>query len=243
MNRGNAEAWDEWWTVRLSRGRDNMFFPVLPAPIFEFRGQLWDVPNNDDPVVHIMREHGLRTVLCAGNGVSQEPRALAAAGFDVTALDISPVAVRHAENYCDDAGYFACLFCSPALHRPGGSVSFIIGDLLNAETCPGPFDVVIERRTVQVFAEHERDAALSALSRRLSDVGVFLSLCLDDPFPAHLGWSQHESGLFHASEPWFREHGWVIWDGLPNSALAGRVAWLIRAGSGKRRPEDNDTGR
>jgi hypothetical protein len=100
-----------------------------------------------------MSEHGLRTILCAGNGVSREPRALAAAGFDVTSLDISPVAVSYAKAHDADShrlGYF----CSPKLHRPGGRVEFVAGDLLDITVCPGPFDVVIERRTVQWFAEH-----------------------------------------------------------------------------------------
>ncbi len=188
-----------------------------------------------------MVEYGLRTVLCAGNGVSQEPRALAAMGFEVTALDISPVAASRAEA-CHDDSRGCGHFCSPQLYRPGGSVEFVVGDLLDLTVCPGPFDVVIERRTVQWFAEHERPAALSALSGRLSQIGIFLSLCLDDPFPPELGWSYHGTGLFHASESWFRKHGWTIWDGVPSSTPTGRVAWLIRSGTMKPPPRGKTTG-
>jgi len=236
MSGGDAERWEEWWKARLSKGRAGLY-PMLPAPLLRVGERLFGVANTDNLLVHVMREHGLRTILCAGNGISQEPRALAGAGFDVTALDISPVSVRFAETASVDPRPLGRL-CSPRLHRPGGRVSFIVGDLLDAAVCPGPFDVVVERCTDQVFAEHDRGAALSALSRRRGEVGIFLSLCLDDPFPCDLGWSQHSSGLFHASEAWFREHGRLIWDGLPPSALAGRVAWLMRAGTMKRRPRE-----
>jgi hypothetical protein len=46
----------------------------------------------DWELVGAMRANGMKTVLCVGNGISQEPRALAWAGFDVTALDLSPLA-------------------------------------------------------------------------------------------------------------------------------------------------------
>lgn len=190
--------------------------------------------DNDDLLATIMAEYGLRTVLCAGNGVSQEPRALAAAGFNVTALDISPLAVSCAQGCQDGRGLD---FCSSQMRRPGGCVHFVVGDLSDIKLCPGPFDVIIERRAVQWFPEHERPAALAALSRRLGEVGIFVSECLDDPFPLELGWSQQGfCGWFHASESWFRTNDWTIWDGFRSSRLAGRVAWLVRRGSMKPGP-------
>lgn|SRR5262245_14783745 len=220
------DAWDKWWQTSISEG-DAAFFPVHPAPL----------GNGDGLLVGVMAEYGLRTVLCAGNGVSQEPRALANAGCTVTALDISAVATRCAETPPEELKRkYASAFWDQPVLRPGGSVEFVVGDLLDAAVCPGPFDVVIERRTVQVLEEQERAKALSALGKRLSKVGILLSLCLDDPFPMELGWSQHPSGLFHASESWFREQNWAIWDGAPSFPLTGRVAWLIRCGSMKPPP-------
>jgi hypothetical protein len=52
----------------------------------------------DGALVDAMRANGLRTVLCVGNGISQEPKALARAGFAVTALDLSPLATDVAER-------------------------------------------------------------------------------------------------------------------------------------------------
>jgi hypothetical protein len=34
---------------------------------------------------------------------------------------------------------------------------------------------------------------------------------------------------FHASESWFRENHWTIWNGAPSSTISGRVAWLVRS--------------
>jgi hypothetical protein len=224
----SAEFWGEWWKTRLSKGTGDTH-PMLPAPLTEYRGRWYDLANKDNLLIAIMREYGLRTVLCAGNGVSQEPHKLAAAGFDVTALDISPIAVAFAEK---PQG----LSCILETRRTGGHAQFVVGNLLDTTVCPGPFDVIIERRTVQRFAEQEWATALEALSGRLSKTGLFLSQCLDDSFPPERGWAFHETGLFHASEGWFREHRWAIWDGAPSSTVTGRVAWLIRSGSMKPPP-------
>jgi hypothetical protein len=240
MEPKDARFWDEWWKVRLSEGTSDMF-PCFESPLGRGPRDLFLLVHSDNLLVKVMSERGLRTILCAGNGISQEPRALAAAGFEVTALDISPVAVSCAEAYNADSRRLS-YFCSPGLHRPGGRVEFVVGDLLDNTVCPGPFDVVIERRTVQWFAEHERAAALSALAGRLNEIGIFMSQCLDDPFPLELGWSQHRSGFFHASEFWFREHGWVTCDENASSPLTGRAAWLVRTGSMKPPPRGKDIG-
>jgi hypothetical protein len=240
----DAGFWDEWWRDRLagefSRPDEDMFPRFHQVPLRRERNNLSYLGyDNDDLLAAVMAEYNLRTVLCAGNGVSQEPRALAAAGFDVTALDISPVAVSRAAACHDDRGL---AFCSPHIRRQGGRLEFVVGDLLDTTVCPGPFDAIIERRTVQWFFEYERTVALSALSGRLRGSGIFLSHCLDDPFPPELGWSQHEVGWFHASESWFRANGWTIWDGVQSSTLAGRVAWLVRSGSMKPPAPSKDVG-
>lgn len=120
-------------------------------------------------------------------------------------------------------------------------MEFVAGDLRDRTVCAGPFDVVIERRTVQHFAESDRANALAALAGRLRDRGILLSECCDDPFPPDLGRSQHASGYFHASESWCRAQRWTIWDGVPSATLVGRVALLVRTGSMKR-PRDHRVG-
>lgn len=238
METKDAEFWDEWWRQHLAECSGNRFlFPGFPSPIGWDPRSLYRLVNNADLLVKVMAEQGLRTMLCVGNGISQEPRALAAAGFDVTALDISSVAVSYAQAHDVDMKALG-QYCSPQLHRPGGRIEFVVGDLLDETVCAGPFDVVIERRTVQWFGDHERASALSAIASRMNMIGIFVSQCLDDPFPSEQGWSQHRSGLFHASESWFREQGWVTCDDVATPPRGGRVAWLVRCGSMKAPPQD-----
>jgi hypothetical protein len=231
METKDATFWDEWWRDRLSKKGSSDVRDVAPMP-------LTSLSSRPEGLAAEMVKYGLRTVLCAGNGISNEPHILAAAGFQVTALDISPVATAFAEAYREPGMGDRLSVISPKLQRSGGHVEFVVGDLLDPTVCPGPFDVVVERRCVQWFGEHERAAALSALSRRLGEVGIFLSECLDDAFPPELGWSQQGvSGLFHASEAWFREHGWDMGTFGPGPTLPGRVAWLRRVGTMKPPPD------
>jgi len=166
-----------------------------------------------------MRKLGLRTILCAGNVLSREPHALAAAGFDVTAVDLSewatefmkkvrpkpealrrffaypgfirpslPLSLRSAASrlkdprgiatvdqeirllwHCNTRTLRSRLF-NPA-RRGGGTLSFLSGDLLDPSFCKGPFDVIIERRTVQLFSSSERDEILQRLAARLNSNG------------------------------------------------------------------------
>jgi SAM-dependent methyltransferase len=225
MGTKDATFWDNWWKDRLSRNDASGVHDVAPMP-------LDSLPSGPEGLAAAMVKYGLRTVLCVGNGVSIEPRILAAAGCQVTALDTSSVATAFAATYREPRMDDRQSPIRPELQRPGGHVDFVLGDLLDPTVCPGPFEVVVERRCVQWFGERERAAALSALSRRLGEVGIFLSECLDDPFPPELGWSQQgSSGLFHASEPWFREHGWDIVEARPSPTLTGRIAWLRRVGT------------
>src|SRR5262245_53084278 len=90
-----------------------------------------------------------RTGLCVGNGIPQEPRALAWAGFDVTALDLSPFVTEMASRAGPPSEYLARLVG----HRssaPDGQLRFVIGDLYDPGRGSGPFDVVSERRTLQL---------------------------------------------------------------------------------------------
>ena len=126
MNRQAAHFWDEWWRARLAKGasdtsptwamRINLALNSLANPrgprLFNVSwGTLFNLACDNSLLVQVMRDHGLQTVLCAGNGISHEPHRLAAAGFDVTALDISRVAVNLAKTDAE-----GCTIPSP--HSP-----------------------------------------------------------------------------------------------------------------------------
>jgi hypothetical protein len=198
----DPSAWDRYWTDQASHG--------LTPPLF-------DMFCDDEELIRHMAARGMTRVLCVGNGISQEPRALAEAGLQVVALDLSPVASQLSQTWeSSDADLEQ--FYGPSLRRPGGRIEFVAGDLLDPTVCPGPFDVVIERRTLQIFSPDERPAALDALSSRLTAEGILLSHCHDG------SWRPPEPRE-HALEGLFRRRGWAI--GRDGATPGERAAWLI----------------
>jgi SAM-dependent methyltransferase len=197
----DVAGWDRYWTEQVGHG--------VGADVF-------DTECDDRSLVEAMRAAGLTSVLCAGSGISQEPRALAAAGCQVVALDFSRRALEIAQSgdFPPDA---LERFCGPKMRRNGGQVTFVVGDFLDPAVCPGPFDVIIERSTAQLFAD--RDAVLGALAKRLAPNGIFLSHSHDarwrPPAPRQ-----------HLTASWFRQNGWTIWNGWPAPKPPGRVVWL-----------------
>ena len=199
----DSAVWDRYWHDQMAHG--------LTPPLF-------DMFLNDAPLIQCLIERGAKTVLCAGNGMSQEPRALAAAGFEVTAIDLSPTAIRLSQAWQFGPKELDN-FCKKEQRVPGGSARFVIGDVLDRSVCPGPFDAIIERRTLQLFPEKERGTALDALASRLQPNGLLLSHCHDG------GWRPPDERV-HQVERLLRDRGWLIsnWGKLPDQA--GRVALL-----------------
>jgi len=198
-----VEAWDQYWYKQVTHG----FGPAM-----------FDLFCEEENLISAMRRRGYATVLCAGNGISQEPRALAAAGFRVTALDTSRVAMQIAEQ-CDLTPEQLQRFYSPELCAPDGSLEFVVGDLRDEAVCARPFDVVIERCTLQLFPPDGRGSALDSLASRLREDGILRSHCHNG------GWRPNQPRK-HLFEELFREKGWVIEDGYQALRSDGRVAWL-----------------
>jgi hypothetical protein len=195
------DPWDMYWYEWLSHGFGDF------VHLFCEDGQLVDA----------MRSNGLNTVLCVGNGISQEPRALAWAGFDVTALDLSPYATKVASEATPTAELLAQLVDG----RSGGlngNLKFVAGNLCDAECCPGPYDVVIERLTLQLYSDEYKLRALQAVANRLASPGIFFS-------QSHNGGWRPPAPCVHANEWWFRANGWPIWP--TEGRLTTRVAWLL----------------
>jgi hypothetical protein len=214
-------AWDVYWRNHLSVGPMEQGFS--------------DMMSSDPELPGLLARRRARTILCAGNGFSAEALSLTLFGFNVTALDISTVpsemiasALRQPEHpvhgipgfSIDDtnvvsfnhAGTIEPERCPPihrsANHSPrgGGTLSFVTGDLVNPEVCPGPFDVVIERRTVQLFPPEERIPAVQRLVARLGDRGVFVS-------QQHAGGWRPGEPRTHYAEDWLRSEGFVMRSG------------------------------
>src|SRR5262249_55076975 len=66
-------VWDRYWLAQATHGLTPLAFDM-----FSYGG-----PS----IIECLNMRGAKTILCAGNGISQEPRALAAAGFEVVAMD------------------------------------------------------------------------------------------------------------------------------------------------------------
>ena len=196
----DPDAWDKYWYDQLSHNSAGF------VHIFCNAGEITDT----------MRASGLKTILCVGNGISHEPRALARVGFDVTVLDLSPFAMRVAEG-CDPPEEFLAELTGGRPRVEQGGLNFVTGDLLNTALCPGPYDFILERKTVQLFPEHERPQAMKAVADRLAPRGIFFNHTHDG------GW-RPDQPRWNAGEIWFKAQGWPLWDGV--APLTTRTAWL-----------------
>jgi hypothetical protein len=199
-----GEPWDRYWSGQIEHG---------------LGPHLQDMFCDDDALLDAMEVRGLKTVLCVGSGISQEPHALAAAGLDVTALDISAFAMRFASETALTDGEGGRFF-NWNRTRPGGTVRCAVGSLLDPEACPGPFDVVIERKTLQLFPESERAAALSAVTARLSERGILLTHC-------HDGCWRPPATPRHVIEPLLGPAGFHILRYGSSVPSDGRVAMVV----------------
>jgi len=151
-------AWDKFWVDQISHQNRMVFHEIYPVTV---------------PVIDFMWEYGMQSVLCAGNGLSLEPALLSQAGLDVVALDLS----EYAMQFLRDAKLESTEIQSPFGQLPtrmGGTLRFETGDLFDECECAGPFDVIIERRTIQLFGDRQADA-LRALMARSSGKGCLIS--------------------------------------------------------------------
>ncbi len=184
----NSEAWDTYW--------DNQIFENNLGPEF------FDLFCRDTDLVKAANRLDLRTVLCVGNGISMEPLALSKAGLDVTAIDISSYAVYACidvmSQLSDDNAIFESYY-DKSLFKSGGSVEFRVGDIFHTTDIPGPYDIVIERRTIQDFpVEAERQKAVNCLIRRLADSGILFSHCHDNRWSP---FKNKETQPLHVTKP------------------------------------------
>ena len=173
-------GWDQYWKEQIECG---------------FGPPLIDMFCDDRDLVRAMNSEGMKSVLCAGNGLSQEPRALAQAGFEVVAVDASPQTVDLAQRFEFPAEAFEH-YCEPGTRRPGGHAEFVVGDILDRAVCPGPFDVIIERCTAQLYRKCNTNVFLEALVARLSRDGILLSHC-------HHATFKQEASSACGTRPWF----------------------------------------
>ncbi len=156
----NPEWWNKWWA---SHAGDSL-------PIYSLAFQ--------------MREYFESTpvsrALFAGNGVSIEPLDFVAMGAEVTALDISDVALLRLQANCAAPtvrehrydtyreGKLAkqCVWTPP--YRAGGTIRFVRGDIADASVETGPFDLIVCRKVLQYYSGEALGRMCDSLVSRMA---------------------------------------------------------------------------
>ena len=111
-----------------------------------------------------------RRAVVVGCGLGADAELAASLGFETTAFDVSPTAVRLAQE-----------------RHPGTSVDYRVANLLDLPTdWVGAYDLVIEVFTVQALPDPPRTAAVQAVRSLLADGGTLLVVAFrlteaDDP--------------------------------------------------------------
>jgi SAM-dependent methyltransferase len=143
---GGASWWDEFYA---DRSKQVPFFVAKP----------------DENLVSYV-ERGLVVpgrALDVGCGAGRNAIYLAAAGFDVDAVDISPAAVAWAQERAREAG---------------ASVRFRCGDVFALGDAPGgAYDVVYDSGCFHHLPPHRRVSYLGLLGRALAPAGSFALTC------------------------------------------------------------------
>jgi hypothetical protein len=196
----SSEPWDTYWRLHHQTG------------LLGFSEMFVD----DRELVRVMEARGFRSVLCVGSGLALEPHALAAAGLRVTMLDISRTAVAAMRAAALEPGMFSRILDASQL-QPGGTLECVAGDLTDTTVCPGPYDVVIERRTLQLFPEAERGAALAAVAARMNPNGILFT-------HAHDGRGGPGRPRTHFVEPFFEQCGFTRHSVESSKSATGRTA-------------------
>ncbi|ONK15396.1 class I SAM-dependent methyltransferase [Streptomyces sp. MP131-18] len=149
-DRWTADAGGWWDDFYADRAR--------PVPFFA------DKP--DESLVSWL-DHGLITsgrALDLGCGPGRNARHLAARGFDVDAVDLSPVAIAWAEDRARAAG---------------SAVRFVCGDAFGpaGEQLTGPYDLIYDSGCFHHLPPHRRISYLALLDRLLAPGGRFALTC------------------------------------------------------------------
>ncbi len=165
----DVRGWDDYWSLN--------FRNALKLREFGY--------DTSSLLIRKLRQRGCRTVLCVGNGIHLEPRAFACAGLTVTALDLSPRATEFAAAFDFTVAqllrfdYFVQLDADDVLLsqllRAAPPVTYSAGSLFDAALCPGPYDAIVTRRTLQLFDGQQTLAAAARLLARLAPNGLLVN--------------------------------------------------------------------
>ncbi len=192
----------DFWNTRYASGRTPWEFNGIPANLQAF------LKKKSKGTTPTASPRG--SVLIPGCGTGQEIKAFAEAGFEVTAIDFSEVAVKKARE-----------LLGPAL---GDRI--IIGDFFTHEFAPASFDFVYERAFLCAFPPElriaYRDRVAGVLKRGGDLIGYFYYKTPDRKAGAPYGFA------WGSSDELFGRHFILlkdvpVTDSVP--VFAGRERW------------------
>ncbi|POX42856.1 SAM-dependent methyltransferase [Streptomyces sp. Ru73] len=147
------------WTTDAAAWWDSLYADrSSPVPFF--------APKPDENLVRYV-ERGLITkgrALDLGCGLGRNALYLAALGFDVDAVDLSPAAVAWAEDRAREAGAEVRFHCGDALALAGAGLD-------------GPYDLIYDSSCFHHMPPHRRISYLDFLHRALAPGGHFALTC------------------------------------------------------------------
>ena len=168
----SSEYWDKWWINKYKEGKLSHYITPSCRLLYCYQDKFIN--------------RGVRKILFAANGISQEPREFAYAGFEVLAMDISPVATKIAssldinienlslEFYQTEKGQRVLLETWSPKFREGGSIKFITGNVNDLGTSLEIFDVIICKLLLQYYDGQYLSSLCQNLIDSLSSGGFLL---------------------------------------------------------------------
>ena len=138
------------------------------------RGDLpWDI-GRPQSVFRRLAEAGLIAgpVLDSGCGTGEHALLLASLGIEAVGVDVSPTAIRTAQQKARDRGHAA---------------TFFVGDVLQLSTLDRTFRSVIDSGMFHTLDDPERERYVSELARTLEPGGRLFLLCFSELTPGDAG--------------------------------------------------------
>lgn len=138
----------------------------METPSFDQRYQEgntpWDHDEPDHNLMDVVEAFSIAPcrVLELGCGTGANAVVLAKAGFDVTAIDLSPTAIDRARTRAEQEQV---------------KISFSVCDILSEPWPDGPFDFIFDRGCLHTLGDQKKDC-VKRIAEHLAENGLWLSL-------------------------------------------------------------------
>lgn len=197
----SVEKWEKYWHKHLSSE--------------DIDGELGDDLFMTIDLVSTLNKRSVKTVFCAGNGVSLEPIALAYAGFDVLAVDLSPSATRYVSSLKLDSANIKKLHgvkevIEGNIHSPGGKVEFITGSFTDERIYKQKYDAIISRKTIQLFPMDLIEKTLGIFLDNLSKNGILILFFINYTEPLKIAFEWLKKNGFELIDEEYHQYGIFI---------------------------------